>query len=85
MLTPRERDVVLCLAAGRNPAEIADELGMSANTVRTHANKIFAKLGVHSRLEAVAVARGALRRARPPLSGVPVLLPAQEPLARAGP
>ncbi|HEY3895765.1 MAG TPA: response regulator transcription factor [Pseudonocardiaceae bacterium] len=85
MLTPRERDVVLCLAAGRSPAETADELGMSANTVRTHANKIFAKLGVHSRLEAVAVARGALRRTRPPLSSVPLLLPAQESLARAGP
>lgn len=67
VLTPRELDVLRCLAQGRCPAEIADELGGSTNTVRTHTNKIFAKLGVHSQLEAVTVARGALRRSRPPL------------------
>ncbi len=78
VLTPREHDVLMCLAQGRNPVEIADELGVSANTVRTHTNKIFAKLGVHSQLEAVAVARGALRHPRLPLTGVPVILPVQE-------
>ena len=61
VLTCRERAVLRCLAEGRSRAEIADELGLSANTVRTHTNKIFAKLGVHSRLEAVTVARGSLR------------------------
>lgn len=61
VLTCRERTVLTCLAEGHSRAEIADELGMSANTVRTHTNKIFAKLGVHSRLEAVTVARGSLR------------------------
>lgn len=91
VLTPRERDVLMCLAHGRGPAEIADELGVSAHTVRTHTNKIFAKLGVHSRLEAVALAREALRQARycppgaPHESGVPTVIPAQEPLLRAGP
>jgi NarL family two-component system response regulator LiaR len=85
VLTPRERDVLMCLAQGHCPAEIADELGMSANTVRTHTNKIFAKLGVHSRLEAVAVARGALRGTRAPLTYVPVVLSAQEPAAMAEP
>lgn len=91
LLTPRERDVLMCLMQGHCPAEIADELGMSANTVRTHNNKIFAKLGVHSRLEAVAVARGALRRIRPspptgaPPTGVPRALTAQEPAAWAEP
>jgi len=64
VLTGRERDVLMCLAQGHRPAEIADELGMSVNTVRTHTNKIFAKLSVHSRLEAVTVAREALRRTR---------------------
>lgn len=64
VLTRRERDVLMCLAQGQRPAEIADELGMSVNTVRTHTNKIFAKLSVHSRLEAVTVAREALRRTR---------------------
>jgi NarL family two-component system response regulator LiaR len=85
VLTPRELDVLMCLAQGRCQAEIADELGVSAHTVRTHTNKIFAKLGVHSRLEAVAVARGALRRARSPLTCVPVVLSAQESAVRAEP
>lgn len=88
VLTPRERDVLMCLAQGRSAAEIAEELGVSAHTVRTHTNKIFAKLGVHSRLEAVALARGALRQARhglPPASGVPIVIPAQEPVLSAGP
>jgi two-component system nitrate/nitrite response regulator NarL len=91
VLTPRERDVLMCLAQGHGPAEVADELGVSAHTVRTHTNKIFAKLGVHSRLEAVAVARDALRQERhnlPPApheSGVPRVICAQEPLLRAGP
>lgn len=64
VLTRRERDVLMCLAQGHRPAKIADELGISANTVRTHTNKIFAKLSVHSRLEAATVARGALRHSR---------------------
>ncbi|HEX6401932.1 MAG TPA: response regulator transcription factor [Pseudonocardiaceae bacterium] len=85
VLTPRERDVLMCLAQGRGPAEIADELGVSAHTVRTHTNKIFAKLGVHSRLEAVAMARGALRSSQPPASDVPIVIPAQGPISSAGP
>jgi NarL family two-component system response regulator LiaR len=81
-LTCRERAVLMCLVAGRRKAEIADELGVSANTVRTHTNKIFAKLGVHSRLEAVTVARSALRGI-PPLSrdGAPRPVPAAAALA----
>ncbi|MGH3788195.1 MAG: LuxR C-terminal-related transcriptional regulator [Pseudonocardiaceae bacterium] len=85
VLTPREHDVLMCLAQGSNPAEIADELGVSANTVRTHTNKIFAKLGVHSRLEAVTVARGTLRHSRLPATDVPVVLSLQEPTVRAEP
>lgn len=85
VLTPRERDVLVCLAQGHGPAEIALELGVSTHTVRTHTNKIFAKLGVHSRLEAVAMAREALRRSLPPASDVPTVTPAQEPVASAGP
>jgi DNA-binding NarL/FixJ family response regulator len=85
VLTPREHDVLMRLAQGQNPAEIAGELGMSAHTVRTHTNKIFAKLGVHSRLEAVTVARAALRCDRPPLTGVGVAVSAQEPVVSVGP
>jgi DNA-binding NarL/FixJ family response regulator len=83
VLTRRERDVLMCLAQGHCLAEIAGELGMSANTVRTHTNKIFAKLRVHSRLEAAAAAREALRGTQPPPTSVPVALSMQEPVARA--
>ncbi|MGH3889132.1 MAG: LuxR C-terminal-related transcriptional regulator [Pseudonocardiaceae bacterium] len=74
VLTCRERAVLMCLVQGRRKAEIADELGVSVHTVRTHTNKIFAKLGVHSRLEAVTVTRSALRGTRPPATGVAVAL-----------
>ncbi len=85
VLTPRERDVLMRLAQGHCPAEIAEELGVSAHTVRTHTNKIFTKLGVHTRLEAVAVARGALRLARPPLADVAGVVSAQQPVVSVGP
>ncbi|MGH3694136.1 MAG: LuxR C-terminal-related transcriptional regulator [Pseudonocardiaceae bacterium] len=85
VLTPRERDVLMRLAQGRGPVQIAEELGVSAHTVRTHTNKIFAKLGVHTRLEAVAVARGALRLARPPLGDVAGVVAAQQPVVSVGP
>jgi NarL family two-component system response regulator LiaR len=85
VLTSRERDVLMRFAQGRGPAEIADELWVSAHTVRTHTNKIFAKLGVHSRLEAVAVARAALGRTWPPLTDVAAVVSAQEPVTSVGP
>jgi DNA-binding NarL/FixJ family response regulator len=56
-LTERERDVLACLVAGRHGQEIAEHLDIAANTVRSHTNRILHKLGVHSRLEAVRVAR----------------------------
>lgn len=85
VLTPREHDVLTCLAQGSCPAQVADDLGMSANTVRTHINKIFTKLGVHSRLEAVALARGALRRGQSPPTDVAAALLAQESTASVQP
>jgi two-component system, NarL family, response regulator LiaR len=84
-LTPRQRDVLMRFAEGCSPARIADDLGVSAHTVRTHTNKIFTKLGVHSRLEAVAVARDALGRTPSPLTEVAVVVPAQEPTVSVGP
>jgi DNA-binding NarL/FixJ family response regulator len=62
MLTPREREVLDCLADGAGRSEVAARLHLSANTVRTHLQNLMAKLGVHSTLEAVAVARSARRR-----------------------
>ena len=55
-LTPRELDVLRLLADGHRQAEIAGELVISSKTVGTHIEHILAKLGVHSRAEAVALA-----------------------------
>src|SRR5262249_39817143 len=55
-LSRRELDVLRLMTQGLNTAAIADRLRLSRATVRNHARSIFAKLGVHSRLEAVAFA-----------------------------
>jgi DNA-binding NarL/FixJ family response regulator len=59
MLSPRERDVLLGMMEGKRGRQIALDLTISTDTVRTHTRNIFAKLDVHSRLEAVRVARAA--------------------------
>lgn len=56
-LTPREREVLACLADGAGRRDVAEQLYVSANTVRTHLQNLMAKLGVHSALEAVAMIR----------------------------
>jgi PAS domain S-box-containing protein len=55
-LTAREREVLTLLAQGQGTEEIAGTLIVSPATVRNHAQNILNKLGVHSRLEAVAYA-----------------------------
>jgi DNA-binding NarL/FixJ family response regulator len=55
-LTPREVEVLEVLSHGLSNGDIARELGISVNTVRNHVQNILAKLGVHSKLEALAVA-----------------------------
>lgn len=55
-LTPRERQVLQCMVDGLNRAEIAQRLGLSANTVRTHTQNLLAKLDLHSALEAITLA-----------------------------
>lgn len=55
-LTPRERECLAHLAAGHDTAVIAEKLGVSRTTVRTHVQSVLVKLGVHSRLEAAALA-----------------------------
>jgi DNA-binding NarL/FixJ family response regulator len=52
-LTPRETQILDCLSKGYLDKEIAGALGISAWTVHGHLKNIFAKLGVHSRIEAV--------------------------------
>jgi DNA-binding NarL/FixJ family response regulator len=59
-LTPREREVLTCLAEGTNRRDLAERLHMSPNTVRTHLQNLMSKLGVHSALEAVALTRSCL-------------------------
>lgn len=54
-LTPREREILACLADGDGRRDVAERLYLSANTVRTHLQNLMAKLGVHSTLEAVAL------------------------------
>jgi DNA-binding NarL/FixJ family response regulator len=65
-LTPREREVLSYLAAGIGRHDVAERMHVSANTVRSHLQNLMAKLGVHTTLEAVALARQAQpREARP--------------------
>jgi DNA-binding NarL/FixJ family response regulator len=58
-LTDRELDVLRCMVAGLDQSAIAERLFLSPNTVRTHRRRTLAKLGVHTSLEAVFVARRA--------------------------
>jgi DNA-binding NarL/FixJ family response regulator len=62
-LTPRELDMLRAAARGLGNKQIAAELGISSRTVQTHLTRVFAKLGVASRTEAVleALKRGWVR------------------------
>jgi two-component system, NarL family, response regulator LiaR len=50
-LSPREEEVVRCVALGMRNAEIAKELSISEQTVKTHLTSVFRKLGVRDRVE----------------------------------
>ena len=56
-LTPRQTEVLKLLDRGRSTNQIAEELHLSKETVRNHIRHLMRTLGVHSRLEAVAMAR----------------------------
>lgn len=55
-LTPREMEILRALAAGESTTQVAASLGISALTVQSHVKSILAKLGVHSKIEAVTLA-----------------------------
>jgi DNA-binding NarL/FixJ family response regulator len=55
-LTPRETEILRSLADGRTSNQVAQSLGISALTVQSHVKNILAKLGVHSKIEAVTIA-----------------------------
>jgi DNA-binding NarL/FixJ family response regulator len=57
-LTRREREVLALMTRGANNAVIAQALTISPETARTHIQNILGKLGLHSRLEAVAYVSG---------------------------
>jgi DNA-binding CsgD family transcriptional regulator len=59
-ITPREAEVLACLAAGHTNDGIAADLGISRNTVARHVEHVYAKLGVHTRVAATRAALEAL-------------------------
>jgi DNA-binding NarL/FixJ family response regulator len=56
-LTKREREILHLVAEGGTNKAIAEQLYLSVHTVRTHVQAILEKLGAHSKLEAVAIAK----------------------------
>ena len=54
-LAPRELEIFPLIAAGRTNGEIAEQLVLSSATVKTHVNRIFTKLGLHDRVQAVVL------------------------------
>jgi two-component system, NarL family, response regulator LiaR len=55
-LTPRELEILQRVAAGEASVDIANDLGMSRHTLRTHIQNVLTKLGVHSKTDAVVAA-----------------------------
>lgn len=56
ILTSRQREILSLISGGHSSGAVAEVLGVSPDTVRNHLRNIFARLGVHSRVEAVSKA-----------------------------
>lgn len=71
LLSKREEDVVRCVAEGFKNREIANELGLSENTVKNYLFRIFDKLGISNRVELILYAFGnmAARLGQPGAAG----------------
>lgn len=57
-LSHRERDVLFLLAKGRTISFIADDLGVSFNTAKSHIRHVYVKTGVHTRQELLSLVEG---------------------------
>lgn len=73
-LTPRELEVLYLVAEGLGTTEIARRLYITRKTVATHIERIFRKLGVHNRTQAVSLAyrHGFLDRPHERVAALPV-------------
>jgi len=60
-LTPRERDVLACLASGASNFAIANTLGVAQSTVRSHLKNLYAKLGATSRSQLIQLGQQLIR------------------------
>lgn len=56
-ITPREHEILGLIAAGMSNREIGEKLFVSENTVKTHSSRLFEKLGVNRRTQAVQRAK----------------------------
>jgi DNA-binding CsgD family transcriptional regulator len=56
-ITPREHEILVLIAEGLSTREIAERLFVSENTVKTHSSRLFDKLGVNRRVQAVQKGR----------------------------
>jgi ATP/maltotriose-dependent transcriptional regulator MalT len=56
-ITPREHEILGLIATGLSNREIGERLFVSENTVKTHSSRLFEKLGVNRRVQAVVRAR----------------------------
>ena len=56
MLTDREREVLVLIARGLSNQELAEQLFIADNTVKTHVKRIFTKIGARDRAQAIVIA-----------------------------
>jgi DNA-binding CsgD family transcriptional regulator len=70
-LTARQRQILGLLASGLSMSEIASELTLSTETVRSHLRSVLRELNAHTRVEAIAMAQRIGLLAAPPLGPTP--------------
>jgi len=56
VLTPREKEVLRRIVGGQSTAQMAEEMDIAINTLRSYVKNVLTKLGTHSRLQAAALA-----------------------------